>query len=80
MWVNWMKVLPDGFSIRVCLYLMYHNRRVDTWYLFVAPSEDVTKLFEKGLIGDYFVRGTRISNMDIFDNSRFDGYVKGNSG
>jgi hypothetical protein len=29
-WVNWMKALPDGFSVGVCLYLMYHNIRVDT--------------------------------------------------
>jgi hypothetical protein len=79
-WVNWMKALPDGFSVRVCIDLMYHNLRVDTQHLFVAPSKDVTKLFEKGRIGDYFVRGTRSSDMDIFDNSRFDGYVEGNSG
>jgi hypothetical protein len=46
-WVSWTKVLPDGFSIWVCLNLMYHNFRVDTWNFFIAPGEDVTKFFEK---------------------------------
>jgi hypothetical protein len=59
---------------------MYHNLRVDTWYFFVTLGEDITKFFKKECIGDYFVRGTQISNMDIFDDSRFNGYVKGNSG
>jgi hypothetical protein len=46
MWVNWTKALPDGFSIGVCLDLMYHNLRVDTRHFFVTLGEDVTKLFE----------------------------------
>ena len=46
MWVNWMKVLLDGFSVGVCLYLMYHNLKVDTWHFFVTPGEDITKFFE----------------------------------
>jgi hypothetical protein len=78
-WVNWMKAFLDEFSIGVCLDLMYHNVRVDTQHFFVAPGEDVMKLFEKGCVCDNFVRRTRSSNMDIFDNPRFDGYVKGNS-
>jgi hypothetical protein len=78
-WVNWVKELLDGFSIKVCLDFMYQNLRVDTWHLFISLGENVMKLFEKGCIGEYFSRGTRSSNMDIFDNSRFDGYVNGNS-
>jgi hypothetical protein len=57
-WVNWTKAFLDGFSIGVCLDLMYRNLRVNTRHLFVAPGEDVMKLFEKGCVGDYFVRGT----------------------
>jgi hypothetical protein len=79
-WVNWTKALPNGFSVGVCLDLMYHNLRVDTRHFFVALGEDVTKLFEKGRIGDDFIRGTRSSDMDIFDNPRFDRDVEGNSG
>ena len=45
-WVNWMKALPNGFSVWVCLDLMYHNVGVNTWHFFKAPGEDVTKLFE----------------------------------
>ena len=77
-WVNWTKALLDEFSIRVCLDLMYHNVRVDTWHFFVARVEYVTKLFEKGCVGDDFVRRTRSSNVNIFNNSRFNGYVNGN--
>jgi hypothetical protein len=79
-WVNWMKALPDRFSIGVCLYLMYNNVGVDTQHFFIAPGEDVTKLFEKGRIGDDFVRGEGSSDVDIFNDSRFDEYVEGNSG
>jgi hypothetical protein len=75
-----MKALPDGFSVRVCLNLMYHNVGVNTWHFFIAPGEYVTKLFEKGCVGDDFIKGTRSSDMDIFDNTRFDRYVEGNSG
>jgi hypothetical protein len=57
-WVNWMKALSDKFSARVCLYLMYHNRSVNTWHFFIAPGEDVTKLFEEGCVGDDFIRRT----------------------
>jgi hypothetical protein len=79
-WVNWMKAFPDGFSIGVCIYLMYHNLRVNTRNFFVAPGEDVTKLFEKGCVGDNFVIRTQSSDMDIFDNPGFVIYVKGNCG
>jgi hypothetical protein len=79
-WVNWTKALPDGFSVRIRLDLMYHNLRVDTRNFFVALGEDVMKFFEKEHIGDYFVRGTQSSNMYIFYDSRFDGYVNGNRG
>jgi hypothetical protein len=79
-WVNWPKALSDVFIVGVCIDLMYNNVGVDTQNFFIAPGEDVTKLFEKGRVGDDFVRGTRSSDMDIFDNSRFDGYVKGNIG
>jgi hypothetical protein len=58
LWVNWMKALPDRFIVGVCLYLMYHNRRVNSWNFFVALGEDVTKFFEKGGIGDDFIRIT----------------------
>jgi hypothetical protein len=33
------------------------------------------KLFEKRLVGDNFIRGTRSSDMHIFDNSRCHGYA-----
>ena len=49
---------PEGFSVGVCLDVMYHNVRVDTRHFFVALDEDVTKLFEKGRVGDDFVKGT----------------------
>ena len=64
-WVNWMKALPDRFSVGVCLDLMYHNVGVDTQHFFVDPGKDVMKLFEKGCVGDDFVRGTRSSDMHI---------------
>jgi hypothetical protein len=57
-WVNWTEALLDRFSGGVCLNLMYHNLRVNTRHFFVALGEDVTKLFEKGCIGDDFVRRT----------------------
>jgi hypothetical protein len=38
------------------------------------------KLLEKRLVVDNFVMGTQISDMHIFDNSRFDGYVEGDGG
>jgi hypothetical protein len=75
-WVDQMKALLDGFSIWVCLDLTYHNVRVNTRNFFIAPGEDVKKLFEKRLVGDNFVGGTRSSDMHIFENSRFYGYVK----
>jgi hypothetical protein len=73
-----MKAFLDRFSIWVCLNLMYYNVGVNTRHFFIAPGEDVTKFFEKLLVGDDLVRG--IFDMHIFDNSRFDGYVEGNSG
>jgi hypothetical protein len=57
-WVSWKKALMDGFSVGVCLDLMYHNLRVDTLHFFVAPGKDVMKLFEKGRVGDDFARRT----------------------
>jgi hypothetical protein len=59
---------------------MYHNVRVNTQHFFIALGKDVTKLFKKRLVGDNFVRGTRSSNMHIFDNSRFYGYVEEDGG
>jgi hypothetical protein len=57
-WVNWMKALSEGFSVGVSLDLMYRNLRVDTRHFFVAPGEDVTKIFEKGCVGEDFIRRT----------------------
>jgi hypothetical protein len=79
-WVDRTKALPNGFRVWVCLNLMYHNVWVNTQHFFIAPGEEVTKLFEKRLVGDNFVRGTRSSDMHIFDNYRFYGYVKGDGG
>jgi hypothetical protein len=78
--VDRTKSLSDGFSARVCLNLVYNNVRVNTRHFFIAPCEDVTKLLEKRLVGENFVMGTQGSDMHIFYNSRFDGYVEGDGG
>jgi hypothetical protein len=77
-WVNWTKTLLDRFSSEVGLNLMYNNSRVNTEHLFITPGEDVTKFFEHRRIGDDFVGRTQNSNVNIFNNPRFYGYVNGN--
>jgi hypothetical protein len=78
--VDRMKSLPDGFSVWVCLNFVYNNVEVNNRHFFIAPCKDVTKFLEKRIVGDNFVMGTRSSNMHIFDNSSFDGYVEGDGG
>ena len=78
--MDWTKLLPDGFSVEVCLNLMYHNVEVNTRHLFIAKGEDVTKFLEKRLVGDNFVMGTRSYDVHIFDNSNSYGYVEGDGG
>jgi hypothetical protein len=75
-----MKSLLDGFISLVCLNLVYNNVRVNTRHFYIAPCEDVTKLLKKRLVGDNFIIGARSSDMHIFDNSRFNGYVEGDGG
>jgi hypothetical protein len=70
-WMNRTKALLDWFSVGVSLYLMHNNSRVDTWHLFVAPCEDVTKFFKQRCISDDFFWRTRSSNVNIFNYPRF---------
>jgi hypothetical protein len=46
-WVDQTMELSDKFRVWVCLNRMYHNVGVNTQHLFIAPGEDITKLFEK---------------------------------
>ena len=70
-WVNWMKALPVGFSVEVCLDLMYHNVGVDTWHFFIAPGENISKFLKEGCVSCYLLRGAVLTDMYILDYSKF---------
>jgi len=78
--VDQAKSLPDGFSTQVSLNFVYNNIGVNTQHLFIDPCKDVTKLLKEGIISDNLIGGTLISNVNILENSRFNGYVDGDGG
>ena len=70
-WMDRTKALTNWIGSRLCLNFMDHNRRVNTWHLFVTPRKNVTKFFKQGSIDDNFVGRARSSNMNVLDDSRF---------